>query len=147
MNASESLSAGDALEEIGRMRRRVGRSAKWAGWLFLVWGVAAIFYWCAMFFALPVVRTVAVISWVGMTVLSMIYAYRQGVYGRDYSRMTCWVTIVWAGTLVGATAFGSYVLPEHPSGWWVAAGLAVAVATAVPVLYAFWRLRPWEGDR
>jgi hypothetical protein len=147
MNPSDDLSPAAALEEIGRMRRHVGRSAKWSCRLFLIWGVAAVFYWSAIFFGQPVVCAVAGISWVAMTVWSVVYTYRQGVYAPDYSHMTRWVTIAWIITFVGAVVFSGYVLPEHPSGWWIAAGLIVAVVTALPVLYAAWRLRPWKDAR
>ncbi|MFC7386696.1 hypothetical protein [Sphaerisporangium rhizosphaerae] len=139
------MSAGEALAQIGRVRRSVGRSAAAMGWLYLVWGVAALLYWPAMFFASSPIPRIAGIAWLAMTALSFVYAYSLGVYG--HSRLHSRVALVWVAVMVGVALFGYYVMPERPSGWWVAAGLAAAVAAAVPVLYAAWRLRPWDGAR
>ncbi|WP_245966975.1 hypothetical protein [Sphaerisporangium album] len=145
MNAGDDLSADDALAEIGRMRRSVGRSATSMGWLYLAWGVAALLYWPAIFFAPSPVPRVAALAWMALTVLSLVYACRLGVY--DRARMHSRVAAVWVAAMVGVALFGLYVIPEHPSGWWVAAGLAATILAALPVLYAAWRLRPWEGAR
>ncbi|GAA3825518.1 hypothetical protein GCM10022226_52810 [Sphaerisporangium flaviroseum] len=146
MNASEELSPGDALQEIDRMRRHVGRSTRWTGWLFLIWGFSAVTYWSAMFFV-PAWRAFAGVAWLIMTILSTVYVYRQGVYGHGYTRLQGTVTIAWVITMAGAALTGMYVLPGDPSGWWIALGVTVAVVAALPVLYAGWRLRPWEGAR
>ncbi|MFC4590917.1 hypothetical protein [Sphaerisporangium corydalis] len=146
MDTTDDLSPGDALAEIGRVRRRVGRSASWTGWQYLVWGLAALCYWPAMLLGHRAVAAAAAIAWVVMTVASVVYSYRQGVYGREYVRDMHWVTNAWVVTMFGAAGFG-LLMPKDPSGWWIPAALAVSVLAALPVLYAAWRLRPWERAR
>ncbi|WP_214415186.1 hypothetical protein [Sphaerisporangium fuscum] len=146
MNAGEHLSVADALEEIGRMNRTVGRKARSSGWVFLLWGILSALYWSAMFFGSEVVIDVAVAVWVGWTALTFVHAFRQGVQGLGHMRTQCRVAFVWLVVFAGA-AFFNQALPPEPSGWWIPAGLAVAVATALPMLYAAGKLRPWEGER
>ncbi|WP_405140600.1 hypothetical protein OG589_26985 [Sphaerisporangium sp. NBC_01403] len=146
MDTSDDLGADAALKEIGRMRQQIGRSAKWAGRMYLVWGVATVFYWSAMFFGPLTLRIVAMIAWVAMTALSLVYVYMQRVHGRGISRFQFLVALPWGAVMVGAAFFASLV-PKSPSGWWLPAGIAVAVVAATPVLYAGWRLHTWERDR
>ncbi|MFC4534039.1 hypothetical protein [Sphaerisporangium dianthi] len=142
--AEADMSAGDALAEIGRMRKSVGRSAASTGWLYLVWGVATLLYWPAMFFGSSPIPRVAGYAWMVMTLLTFLGAYRIGVY--DRARMHWRVALVWVAAMVGVALFG-YAMPEDPTGWWVAGGLVAPVVAALPMLYATWRLRPWEGVR
>ncbi|GGL06603.1 hypothetical protein Sme01_66890 [Sphaerisporangium melleum] len=139
------LSPDAAYAEIVRIRRSVGRSAAQIGWIYLLWGIASLLYWPAMFFAPSPVPRVAMVAWLAMTALSVVYAYRQRVY--EHSGLQGRVSLAWVAVMAGVALFGLYVLPDDPSGWWVAAGLALAVVSALPVLYAAWRIRPWGGAR
>ncbi|MDH2429720.1 hypothetical protein [Sphaerisporangium sp. TRM90804] len=146
MNTGGELSAEEALQEIGRMRRHVGRSTRWLGWLYLTWGLAAVAYWTAMYLAPRPYPTIAAIGWVAMTVLTVVYSYRQGVYGPDHTRLTNVLTGAWIVTMLTAMVVGA-VMPDDPSGWWVAVGLVAAVVAALPMLYGAWRVRPWKAAR
>ncbi|GAA1509487.1 hypothetical protein GCM10009677_47990 [Sphaerisporangium rubeum] len=147
MNMGESFSAGQALEEIERMRGKVRRSSRWVGWLYLFWGVSAVVYWSLMFLGGSTVRMAAAIAWLVLTAGSFVFIHRQRVHGSGMDRLQYVITFTWLGTMVGAALAGSYVLPDEPTGWWVVAAVAVAGAAAVPVLYGAWRLRPWAGER
>ncbi|MEO3811878.1 hypothetical protein ABGB17_23015 [Sphaerisporangium sp. B11E5] len=147
MNTSESLSAGEALEEIERVRGRVRRSGRWAGWLYLFWGISAVVYWTAMFLGPGPVKLSAAVFWGLLTIGSFAYVYRQSVYGCGLDRLQSVITFAWVGTMVGAAFAGTYLLPDDPTGWWVVAALGLAGVAAVPVLYGAWRMRPWAGER
>ncbi|GII67150.1 hypothetical protein Skr01_72350 [Sphaerisporangium krabiense] len=147
MNADGDLSAREALEAIGRVRRKVGRSATWLGWLLIVWGVAAFFYWNAMYFGSEPLQSIAGAAWVVMSLVSLVFVYMRGVYGRGSScREQFTVTLSWLATMFAAAAF-AHVMPEGPTGWWIAGGVAAALVAAAPVSYFGWRLRPWAGER
>jgi hypothetical protein len=148
VNASEHLSADEALEQIERVRGKVRRSARWAGWLYLFWGISATVYWAAMFLGSSPVQVGAGVFWGLLTVGSFVYIYRQSVYGSGLDNaFVTRLTLAWVVTMVGAALIGTYLLPDEPTGWWVAVALAVSAAAAVPVLYGAWRLRPWAVER
>ncbi|MFC6086208.1 hypothetical protein [Sphaerisporangium aureirubrum] len=148
MSSGEDLSAVQALEEIARVRERVRRSGRWVGGLYLFWGVSAVGYWMAMFFGPPPVQRGAAIFWVLLTAGSFFFIYRQGVHGygvdRDFINK---VSVGWVVSMVGTALAGIFLLPDDPTGWWVAVAVVLSALAALPMLYGGWRMRPWAADR
>ncbi|GII84119.1 hypothetical protein Ssi03_21090 [Sphaerisporangium siamense] len=147
MDADGDLSAREAFEAIGQVRRKVGRSAAWLGWLLIFWGVAAFVFWNAMYFGPELLREIVGVGWMVMTVVSVVYVYMRGVYGKGSScREQFAVTFSWLAAMFAAGVYAD-VMPEGPTGWWIPGGVAAALVAAAPVCYVGWRLRPWEGER
>ncbi|WP_431903424.1 hypothetical protein [Nonomuraea sp. bgisy101] len=132
-------SPAQALQEIQRVEGRVRAAERRFGAICLASGIGAPLYWAGMLFA-PTFRTPVTLAWMLLTLVLCGLMLRIGVTGRRLTQIAYWVA---GGDLVlfllPAALFFLYGPAPLPSSWTVA-GVALCVASGLPMLYAARRL-------
>lgn len=146
MKSGEEISARQAVEEIGRVGRRVRRSARRGAVWWLACGAATAAYWSVMHFAAEPYRDGAVAGWFVFTAVSLAYACRPGVYDRGRYRTLRVVAALFAAATFLNVLIGDYVR-EDGGALPPAVGVIGVLLAAAPPLYAGWTGLAVSRDR
>lgn len=132
-------SPSEALREIQRVKDHVRAAERRFGAICLANGIGSSLYWAGMLFA-PALRGQITVVWMLFILVLCGFMAKVGVQSQRLTRITYWVA---GGDLVlflaPATLFALLGAAPLPSSW-TAGGLALCVASALPMLYAAWRL-------
>ncbi|GII01254.1 hypothetical protein [Planobispora takensis] len=133
----------DALRQIDEVDRRARRPARSMAMTFTVMGFATIAYWLVMSLGPGWSKGVAGVTWIALTVASVVQMHRMGVKDREVewvNRPTGPVTVAYCVLTVAVMVFGVFLRPDDPGGLWVAALVVLTVGTSLPLFYAVWRI-------
>ncbi|GIH60041.1 hypothetical protein [Microbispora siamensis] len=125
----------EALQEIGRVGRRVRHSSRGPGRAYLFVGLATMVYWPAIFLGGHPLPLIAGLGWVVLTVALCVYWARLRVHDRLMKRINGPVSVAYVMTMAVPFVVGVWLLPDRPAAGWTAAFAALSVLAGLPLVY------------
>ncbi|MEU8174273.1 hypothetical protein AB0C14_15450 [Microbispora hainanensis] len=130
----------EALQEIGRVDRRVRHSSRGPGRAYLLVGLATMVYWPAMFLGGRPLPFLAGVGWIVLTVALCVYWARLRVHNRLLKRINGPITAAYVVTMMVPFVVGVWLRPDRPTAGWTAVLVAVSVLAGLPLVYGGLRL-------
>ncbi|TQS29945.1 cytochrome d ubiquinol oxidase subunit II [Microbispora sp. KK1-11] len=133
--SGDDFTPDEALQEIGRVGRRVRSSSRGPGRAYLFVGLATMVYWPVIFLGGHPLPLLAGLGWIVLTVALCVYWARLRVHDRLMKRINGPVSAAYVVTMTLTFVVGVWLRPDRPTAGWTAALVALSVLAGLPLVF------------